>query len=218
MPKDQKNLGLTSSENGDNIPLVSVDKGALKLQWFVVQVRTGCESYVMKALHRAIAELNYIEGHNGEKLSPSDCFGEFVVPTEKVVEILRGRKITSDRKYFPGYILIQMHMTEGTWHFVKSIPNVANFVGRGRSADLPSPVCERDVDDIIGRAQKNDAPKPRVVYQAGEVVRIIEGPFIDFNGVVEEVNYEKNHLIVAVTVFSRSTPVELDFSQVEKGG
>ena len=176
-----------------------------KLQWYVIHAYSGYESYVMEALRKRI-QLRRVE----------DLFGEIVVPKEKVVEMKRGQKCTSERKYFPGYVLVQMVMNDETWHLVKSIPKVLGFIGG--TSDRPSPIKEQEVNDIFDRVQAGaDKPKPKVVYEVGEVVRVADGPFNDFNGVVEEVNYEKSRLRVAVLIFGRSTPVELEFSQVEKG-
>lgn len=176
-----------------------------KKRWYVVQAYSGCEMYVMEALKKRIA----LEGKE-------ELFDEIIVPKEKVVEMRRGQKCTSERKYFPGYVLVHMVMNDDTWHMVKSIPKVLGFIGG--TSDRPAPISSKEVDDILNRVQAGeDKPKPKIVYQVGEVVRVIDGPFADFNGVVEEVNYEKNRLRVAVLIFGRSTPVELEFGQVEKG-
>jgi len=178
---------------------------SVKKRWYVVQAYSGCEMYVMEALKKRIV----LEGKEA-------LFGEIIVPKETVVEMRRGQKCTSERKYFPGYVLVQMVMNDDSWHLVKSIPKVLGFIG-GKS-DRPAPISNKEVDDIVNRVQAGeDKPKPKIVYQVGEVVRVIDGPFADFNGVVEEVNYEKNRLRVAVLIFGRSTPVELEFGQVEKG-
>ena len=176
-----------------------------KLRWYVVQVYSGFEAYVTEALKKRIKDAGF-----------EDRFGEVLVPKEKVVEMRRGQKCTSERKYFPGYLLVQMDMDDQMWHLVKSVPKVLGFIG-GTSAK-PAPIRDQEVNDIVDRVQAGeDKPKPKVVYQVGEVVRVTDGPFADFNGVVEEVNYEKNRLRVAVLIFGRSTPVELEFGQVEKG-
>ncbi|HCU05834.1 MAG: transcription termination/antitermination protein NusG [Gammaproteobacteria bacterium GWE2_42_36] len=175
------------------------------MQWYAIHVFSGAETYVMNALRQRAAQ-KQMEG----------CFGEIMVPKEKVVEMRRGQKCTSERKYFPGYVLVNMVMNDDTWHLVKSVPKVLGFIG-GKS-DKPAPLSENDVNEIFNRMQAGeDKPKPKIVYEVGEVVRVINGPFADFNGVVEEVNYEKNRLRVAVLIFGRSTPVELEFNQVEKG-
>jgi transcription termination/antitermination protein NusG len=175
------------------------------LHWYVVQAYSGFEAYVTEALNKRIK-------HAGmEKL-----FGEIMVPKEQVVEMRRGQKCTSERKYFPGYVLVQMVMNDETWHLIKSVPKVMGFIGG--TSDKPAPISNRDVDEILSRVKEDvDKPKPKTIYEVGEVVRIKEGPFADFNGVVEEVNYEKSRLRVAVLIFGRSTPVELEFDQVERG-
>ena len=176
-----------------------------KLQWYVVQSYSGYEAYVTQALLKRI-----------KLLGMKELFGEIMVPKEQVVEMRRGQKCTSERKYFPGYVLVQMAMNDDTWHLVKSIPKVMGFIGG--TSDRPVPISEKEVDEILNRIKSDvDKPKPKIVYEVGEVVRVIEGPFADFNGVVEEVNYEKSRLRVAVLIFGRSTPVELEFSQVAKG-
>jgi len=148
--------------------------------------------------------------------SLQDKFGEILVPTEEVIEMRAGQKRKSDRKFFPGYVLVQMEMMDDTWHLVKEVPKVMGFVGG--SSDKPAPITDREAEKILQRVQDGvEKPRPKVLFEAGEVVRVTEGPFADFNGVVEEVNYEKNRLRVAVLIFGRSTPVELEFSQVEKG-
>jgi transcriptional antiterminator NusG len=144
-----------------------------------------------------------------------EYFGEVLVPTEEVVEMKGGQKRRSDRKFFPGYVLVEMEMTDETWHLVKDVPKVMGFIGG--TADRPAPISQREADAILNRVQEGvDKPRPKVLFEPGEMVRVIDGPFNDFNGVVEEVNYDKNRLRVAVLIFGRSTPVELEFHQVEK--
>ncbi len=144
-----------------------------------------------------------------------DVFGEILVPTEEVVEMRNGQKRKSERKFFPGYVLVQMEMSEATWHLIKSTPRVLGFIGG--TADKPAPITEKEADAILRRvADSGDKPKPKTLFEPGEMVRVTDGPFVDFSGVVEEVNYEKSRIQVAVTIFGRSTPVELEFSQVEK--
>ncbi|TDF34399.1 transcription termination/antitermination protein NusG [Alteromonadaceae bacterium M269] len=174
-------------------------------KWYVVQAFSGYESRVQKTL------LEHIKLHNME-----DSFGEVLVPTEEVVEMRAGQKRKSERKFFPGYVLVQMDMNEDSWHLVKSIPRVLGFIGG--TTDRPAPISQREADAILNRLQESvDKPKPKTLFEAGEVVRVIDGPFADFNGVVEEVDYEKSRLKVSVLIFGRSTPVELEFGQVEKG-
>jgi transcriptional antiterminator NusG len=144
-----------------------------------------------------------------------DKFGQVLVPVEEVVEMKSGQKSISERKFFPGYVLVEMEMTDDTWHLIKSTPKVTGFIGG--TATKPTPISQREVDNILHQIQEGvEKPKPKVLFESGEMVRVKEGPFTDFNGTVEAVNYEKNKLRVAVSIFGRSTPVELDFSQVEK--
>lgn len=144
-----------------------------------------------------------------------DQFGEILVPTEEVVEMRNGQKRKSERKFFPGYVLVQMEMNEATWHLIKDTPRVMGFIGG--TADKPAPITEKEADAILRRvADSGDKPKPKTLFEPGEMVRVVDGPFADFSGVVEEVNYEKSRIQVAVTIFGRATPVELEFSQVEK--
>jgi len=144
-----------------------------------------------------------------------DLFGEILVPTEEVVEMRNGQKRKSERKFFPGYVLVQMEMSEATWHLIKDTPRVMGFIGG--TADKPAPITEKEAEAILRRvADSGDKPKPKTLFEPGEMVRVVDGPFADFSGVVEEVNYEKSRVQVAVTIFGRSTPVELEFGQVEK--
>ena len=145
-----------------------------------------------------------------------DKFGEILVPTEEVVEMKAGSKRSSERKFFPGYVLVQMEMDDETWHFVKEVPKVLGFVGG--SSDKPAPISDAEAQHILQSVEEGaDKPRPKILFEPGEVVRVIDGPFKDFSGVVEKVNYEKNRLQVSVQILGRSTPVELDFVQVEKG-
>lgn len=176
----------------------------MTMRWYVIQAYSGFEHQVKRSLEERIAR----EGMG-------DKFGQILVPTEEVIEMRDGQKRKSERKFFPGYVLVQMEMDEGAWHLVKSVPKVLGFIGG--TSDRPAPISEKEAQAIIQRIQEGaEKPKPKVLYEPGEVVRVTEGPFNDFNGVVEEVNYEKNRLRVAVLIFGRSTPVELDFNQVEK--
>lgn len=175
-----------------------------KKQWFVVQSYSGYESYVKKALIENIK----LHGLN-------DLVGDILVPTEEVVEMRAGQKRKSERKFFPGYVLIEMIMNDDTWHMVRQTPKVIGFIGG--TSDRPAPISEREVNTILERIEDSvDKPRPKVLFETGEMVRIIEGPFADFNGVVEEVSYEKSRLRVAVLILGRSTPVDLEFGQVEK--
>lgn len=176
----------------------------MAMQWYVVHAYSGFEKSVQRALKERIA-----------RSGMQDKFGEILVPVEEVVEMKGGQKSVSERKFFPGYVLVQMEMNDATWHLVKSTPKVTGFVGG--TATKPSPISEKEVKAIMQQIQEGvEKPKPKVLYEVGELVRIIDGPFSDFNGTVEEVNYEKSKLRVSVTIFGRATPVELDFSQVEK--
>lgn len=173
-------------------------------RWYVVQAYSGFEGRVKKSLEERIA-LDDMQ----------DKFGSILIPTEEVVEMRGGQKRRSERKFFPGYVLVQMEMNDTTWHLVKSLPKVLGFIGG--TSDKPAPISNREAEEIIGQMQTGESkPRPKVLFEAGEMVRVIDGPFADFNGAVEEVNYEKNRLRVAVSIFGRSTPVELEFDQVEK--
>lgn len=174
-------------------------------RWYVVHAYSGFESHVKRALLERI-ELAGLE----------EKFGEILVPTEEVVEIRQGQQRKSERKFFPGYVLVQMDMDEESWHLVKSVPRVMGFIGG--TSDRPAPITDAEADRILQRVQDGvEKPRPKVLFEPGEVVRVTDGPFADFNGVVEEVNYDKSRLRVAVLIFGRSTPVELEFGQVEKG-
>jgi transcriptional antiterminator NusG len=176
----------------------------MAMRWYVVQAYSGFEHQVKRSLQERIRRQNIEEE-----------FGEILVPTEEVIEMRDGQKRKSERKFFPGYVLVQMEMNDDTWHLVKSVPKVLGFIGG--TSDKPAPITEKEAQAIMQRVQEGvDRPKPKILYEPGEVVRVNDGPFNDFNGVVEEVNYEKNRLRVAVLIFGRSTPVELEFSQVEK--
>jgi transcriptional antiterminator NusG len=173
-------------------------------RWYVVHAYSGYEKKVAAALKERIA-----------RLGMEDSFGEIMVPTEEVVEMRGGQKRKSERKFFPGYVLVQMELNDDTWHLVKDTPRVMGFIGG--TADQPAPITEKEAQAILQRVDDSvEKPKPKTIFEPGEMVRVTDGPFNDFNGVVEEVNYEKNKLQVAVLIFGRSTPVELDFSQVEK--
>jgi transcriptional antiterminator NusG len=184
---------------------MTTDQTMPKKRWYVVHAYSGFEKYVMQALGERI-RLDGLENK----------FGDILVPTEEVVELRGGQKRKSERKFFPGYVLVEMVMDEQTWHMVKSIPKVLGFIGG--TSDKPAPISPKEAETILQRMQdSSEKPKPKVLFEVGEVVRVIDGPFADFNGVVEEVNYEKSRLRVAVMIFGRSTPVELQFDQVEKG-
>lgn len=174
------------------------------LRWYVVQALVGFENQVVKNLRETI-RLHQLETK----------FGEILVPTEEVIEKRGKRMQKSERKFFPGYVLVQMELDDDTWHLVRRTPRVLGFIGG--TSDRPAPITDKEAQAIIARVKEGaEKPKPKTLFEPGEVVRVIEGPFADFNGVVEEVNYEKSRLRVAVLIFGRSTPVELEFSQVEK--
>ncbi len=174
-------------------------------RWYVVHAYSGFEKQVMRSLKERV-----------KMYDMEDKFGEILVPTEEVVEIKNGQKRRSERKFFPGYVLVQMEMEEASWHSIKDTPRVLGFIGG--TADKPQPITQKEADTILQRVQEGgDKPRPKTLFEPGEMVRVIDGPFADFSGVVEEVNYEKSRLQVAVMIFGRSTPVELEFSQVEKG-
>ena len=174
------------------------------MKWFVVHAYSGFEKSVKKNLQERI-----------QRSELSGLFGQILVPVEEVVEIKGGQKAISERKFFPGYVLVEMEMTDETWHLVKSTPKVTGFVGG--SGNKPTPISQKEVDNIIEQVQQGvEKPKPKVLFETGESVRVKDGPFMDFHGNVEEVNYEKNKIRVSVSIFGRSTPVELDFGQVEK--
>ncbi len=176
----------------------------MDLKWYVVQAYSGYEQSVMRSLKDRI-----------ERSDLKDQFGEILVPTEEVVEMRDGKKRKSDRKFFPGYVLVQMEMNDATWHLVKEAPRVLGFIGG--TTDKPVPISAAEANSILQRVVDGvDKPRPKVLFEPGEVVRVNDGPFTDFNGVVEEVNYEKSRLRVSVLIFGRSTPVELEFTQVEK--
>ena len=176
-----------------------------KKRWFVIQAFSGYEKKVKESLKEHI-----------ERAEMQDLFGDILVPTEEVVEMKAGQKRTSERKFFPGYVLVNMAMTDDTWHLVKGVPRVAGFIGG--TENRPMPISDREANEIIQQVTDSaDAPKMKFTFAPGELVRIIDGPFADFNGTVEDANFEKSKLRVSVTIFGRSTPVELDFTQVEKG-
>ncbi|MAD66588.1 transcription termination/antitermination protein NusG [Porticoccaceae bacterium] len=176
----------------------------MSMRWYVVHAYSGYEKKV------ALAIQDRVQMHN-----LGDRFGEILVPTEEVVEMKSGQKRTSERMFFPGYVLVQMELDDDSWHLVKETPRVMGFIGG--KADKPAPITDKEADLILQRVQDSEeTPRPKTMFEPGEMVRVTDGPFNDFNGTVEEVNYEKSKLRVAVSIFGRSTPVELDFTQVEK--
>lgn len=173
-------------------------------RWYVVHAYSGFEKSVQRALIERVARSDM-----------PDKFGQILVPVEEVVEMKGGQKSVTERKFFPGYVLVEMEMDDDTWHLVKSTAKVTGFVGG--SGNKPTPITEKEVDKIMHQMQEGvEKPRPKVLFEVGEYVRVKDGPFTDFNGTVESVNYEKSRLHVSVTIFGRATPVELEFSQVEK--
>ncbi|MCI0401530.1 MAG: transcription termination/antitermination protein NusG [Gammaproteobacteria bacterium] len=176
----------------------------MPLRWYVVHAYSGYEQHVMRSLKEHI-----------QRSGLQNKFGDILVPTEEVVEMRDGQRRKSDRKFFPGYVLVQMEMDDDTWHLVKDVPRVMGFIGG--TSDKPAPISDKEAKAILERMQEGaEKPRPKILFEPGEVVRVVDGPFTDFNGVVEEVNYEKNRLRVAVLIFGRPTPVELEFTQVGK--
>ena len=173
-------------------------------RWYVVHVYSGMEKSVHKALIERI-----------ERAGLQTSFGQILVPSEEVVEVKGGQKSITERRIFPGYVLVEMDLTDETWHLVKNTNRVTGFLGG--SGNRPTPISEKEVEKILSQMEEGvEKPRPKILFEVGEMVRVKEGPFADFNGNVEEVNYEKSKVRVSVTIFGRATPVELDFSQVEK--
>ncbi|MCH8553269.1 MAG: transcription termination/antitermination protein NusG [Natronospirillum sp.] len=174
------------------------------MRWYVVHAYSGYEKRVAATLKERV-ELHGVQ----------DQFGEILVPTESVVEVKDGKKRKSERKFYPGYVMVEMEMNDETWHLVKSTPRVMGFIGG--SSDAPAPLSQAEADSILRRVKEGtEKPAQKTVFEPGEAIRVTDGPFADFNGTVEKVNYEKSRLHVSVTIFGRSTPVELEFTQVEK--
>jgi transcriptional antiterminator NusG len=178
--------------------------GPSGLRWYVVHAYSGMEKAVERNLRERI-----------DRSGMQAKFGRILVPTEEVVELKNGKKSVTERRFFPGYVLVEMLMDDDSWHLVKHTSKVTGFVGGARNR--PAPISEAEVMKIVNQMQEGvDKPRPKVLWQVGELVRVKDGPFTDFNGAVEEVNYEKSKVRVSVTIFGRATPVELDFAQVEK--
>ncbi|WP_293008729.1 transcription termination/antitermination protein NusG [Nitrosomonas sp.] len=176
----------------------------MSMKWYVVHAYSGYEKSVQKALRDRI-----------DRAGMQDKFGQILVPVEEVIEMKSGQKSISERKFFPGYVLVEMEMSDDTWHLVKNTDKVTGFVGG--SAMKPTPISQKEVDNILHQIQEGvEKPKPKILFEMGEAVRVKEGPFTDFHGNVEDVNYDKSKLRVSVSIFGRPTPVELDFNQVEK--
>lgn len=176
----------------------------MAMRWYVVHAYSGFEKSVMKALKERV-----------ERSGMQHMFGQILVPVEEVMEVKDGRKALTERKFFPGYVLVEMEMTDESWHLVKSTPKVTGFIGG--SGNRPTPITEREAQAILKQMQEGvEKPKPKVLFEVGEVLRVTEGPFADFNATVEDVDYDKSRLKVSVLIFGRATPVEVDFAQVEK--
>jgi transcriptional antiterminator NusG len=176
----------------------------LPKRWYVVHAYSGMEKAVERNLRERI-----------DRAGMQDKFGRILVPTEEVVELKNGKKAVTERRFFPGYVLVEMFMDDESWHLVKHTNKVTGFVGGAKNR--PAPISESEVMKIVSQMQQgSDKPRHKVEFEVGEYVRVKEGPFTDFNGTVEEINYERNKLRVSVTIFGRATPVELEFSQVEK--
>ena len=181
-------------------------------RWYIVQAYSNFERKVAESIKEGVVSKGL-----------DHLFDDVLVPTEKVVEVRRGRKVDAERKFFPGYVLVRMEMDEETWHLVKDVPRVLGFIGDVTSSAKEDgkpkvqPITDKEADAILQRVQDGvEKPRPKVLFEVGEVVRVIDGPFNDFNAVVEEVNFDKNRLMVAVQIFGRSTPVEIEFEKVEK--
>jgi len=174
------------------------------MNWSIIQASSGYENRVKLSLEERIRQAGM-----------EHLFGEILIPKESIQENRSGKKRVVTRNFYPGYVFVQMHLTDETWHLVKDVPKVMGFIGG--TADRPAPISQKEADQILNRGPEGvDKPRPKGLFEPGEMVRVIDGPFNDFNGVVEDVNYEKNRLNVAVLIFGRSTPVELEFGQVEK--
>src|SRR3569623_1233736 len=197
----------TNSQDGmqDGAPSASAAvQPEVKKRCYVVNAYSGMEKSVQRALVERIA-----------RAGMQDKFGQILVPTKKIIEVKNGQKSVTERRFFPGYVLVEMEMTDETWHLVKNTAKVTGFIG-GKS-NKPPPIPPHEVEKIMHQMQEGvEKPRPKVLYEVGEMVRIKDGPFTDFNGNVEEVNYEKSRVRVSVTIFGRATPVELEFGQVEK--
>ena len=177
----------------------------MPMRWYVIHAYSGFEAKVKRSLEEYV-----------KRAGMEDLFGDVLVPTEEVVEMRGGQQRKSERKFFPGYVLVNMELTDDTWHLVKSVPKVMGFIGG--TGDRPAAIPDSQANAILQRMQDGvEKPRPKVLYEPGEVVRVVDGPFTDFNGVVEEVDYEKSRLKVSVLIFGRATPVDLEFSQIEKG-
>lgn len=175
----------------------------MAMRWYVLHVYSGFEHKVAEAINE-----------KARKLKLTDRVGEIMIPTEEVVELKRGKRVNAERKFFPGYILAKLDLNDEVWHVVKDTPKVTGFLGAGNK---PSPITQKEADALIKQIQEGvDSPRPSIIFDVGEEVKVVDGPFASFNGMVEEVDEEKGKLKVSVSIFGRATPVELEYSQVEK--
>lgn len=175
----------------------------MAMRWYVLHVYSGFENKVAEAINEKARKLKLV-----------DRVGEIMVPTEEVVEVKRGQRVNAERKFFPGYVLAKLDLSDEVWHMVKDTPKVTGFLG---ASNKPSPITQREADALIKQIQEGvDSPRPSIIFDIGEEVKVIDGPFASFNGFVEEVDEEKGKLKVSVSIFGRATPVELEYSQVEK--
>lgn len=176
----------------------------MAMRWYVVHAYSGYEKRVANSIREQV-----------ELKSMQDYFGDILVPTESVVEMREGKKRKSERKFYPGYVLVQMDMNDDSWHLVKSTPRVMGFIGG--TAEKPAPITPKEAETILNRVRDGvDKPTQKTIFEPGQVVRVVDGPFADFTGSVEKVNYDKSRIQVSVSIFGRATPVELEFTQVEK--
>ena len=195
---------MSEEQTTDNPQAAPADVVATTKRWYVVHAYSGMEKAVERNLRERI-----------DRAGMQDKFGRILVPTEEVVELKNGKKSVTERRFFPGYVLVEMDMDDESWHLVKHTSKVTGFVGGARNR--PAPISEAEVMKIVNQMKEGvDKPRPKVEWVVGELVRVKDGPFTDFNGAVEEVNYEKSKVKVSVTIFGRATGVELDFAQVEK--
>ncbi|MCZ8077478.1 MAG: transcription termination/antitermination protein NusG [Paucibacter sp.] len=193
-----------TEEQGTVVTEAAAAPAGLPKRWYVVHAYSGMEKAVERNLRERI-----------DRAGMQDKFGRILVPTEEVVELKNGKKAVTERRFFPGYVLVEMAMEDDTWHLVKHTSKVTGFVGGAKNR--PAPISESEVMKIVSQMQEGvEKPRPKVEWMVGEIVRVKEGPFTDFNGAIEDVNYDKSKVRVSVTIFGRATPVELDFSQVEK--
>jgi len=197
-------INVISTINYGSRGLINASEDRMSKKWYVVHAYSGYEKSVQRALLERIA-----------RAGMEDSFGEILVPVEEVVEMKSGQKSISERKFFPGYVLVEMEMSDESWHLVKNTDKVTGFVGG--TVMKPTPISTKEVQNILNQIQEGiEKPKPKVLFEAGEAIRVKDGPFTDFHGNVEDVNYDKSKLRVSVSIFGRPTPVELDFNQVEK--